>query len=151
MVKRSRAEIEQALKAVDAEKIRADVEASIAKVDFEKIRAEMERVKEVDMKKMEEELEKIGPRIEESMKGARESIEKARKEMLLYKEFLGGLEKDGLIKKDQPYTIEYKNGELTINGQKQPAEVLNKYREFLKDRKDFTIKKDKDDFNIEMD
>lgn len=145
-----REQMTRAMKEIDAVKIKADMEGSMAKVDVEKIKAEMERVKEVDLKKMEEELKSIGPKIEQSMKEARESMEKAKKEMTAFKEFLDGLEKDGLINKNQPYKIEFENGELFINGKKQPAEVLNKYQGFLKDRKDFTIKKDKDDFNIDM-
>ena len=49
------------------------------------------------------------------------------------------------------YIIEYKKGELFINGKKQPDSVRKKYNDFLKDRKDFTIKKDADDFNIDND
>ncbi len=40
--------------------------------------------------------------------------------------------------------VELKNGELSINGKKQPAEVLNKYKEYLGEKKDlnFSIKID---------
>ncbi len=143
-----KAQVELALKEVDAAKIQAQVMAS---VDFEKMKAEMQRVKEIDFKKIEEEMKNMGPKIEASMKEARESMEKAKEEMLAYKGFIDGLEKDGLIKKDQPYTIIYKNKELTINGQKQPASVTSKYQSFLEKKKDFTITKDSDDFNIDND
>jgi len=105
----------------------------------------------VDFKKIEEDLKKIKPEIERSMADARESIEKAKKELLEYKAFIDGLDKDGLIDKDKNYTIGYKNGELTINGKKQPAEVVKKYNSYLKGKKDFTIKKDEDHFNIDND
>ncbi|HEY0355371.1 MAG TPA: hypothetical protein VGC29_04155 [Flavisolibacter sp.] len=143
-------EMEKALKTIDAARIQAEVDASLARVDVEKIKAEMERAKTVDLKKMEEELKNIGPKIEQSMKEARESMEKARKELTEFKGFIESLHKDGLINKNEPYKVQYENGELTINGKKQPAEVLNQYQGFLKDRRDFTIKKEKDDFNIEM-
>jgi DNA repair exonuclease SbcCD ATPase subunit len=145
-----KAEISKAMKEIDVAKIKADVDASLAKIDMEKIKAEIDRVKEIDFKKMEEELKNIGPEIEKSMAAARESIEKAKKELTEYKSFINSLEKDGFINKDN-YTIEYKNGELTINGKKQAADVIKKYHSFLKDRKDFTIKKNDDDFNIEND
>ena len=85
------------------------------------------------------------------MQTAKESIEKAKKEMLEYKRFIDGLDKDGLIDKDKNYKIEYKNGELSINGKKQSVEVAKKYSSFLKDKKDFTIKKDDDGFDIDND
>jgi hypothetical protein len=93
----------------------------------------------------------MGPEIEKSMAEAKQSMEIAKTELTGYKSFIDGLEKDGLINKKDSYTIEYKNGELTVNGKKQPAELVRKYNDFLKDRKDFTIKKDNSNFNIDKD
>lgn len=139
------------LKGIDFEKMKADIEASVAKVDMKKIHEEMEKVRKVDMEKIKADLENMKPELEKSIKQAHEGMEKAKKELLEYKGFVDGLEKDGLIDKNQSYTIEYKKGELSINGKIQPAEVSNKYSQFLKDRKDFTIKRDQDDFNIDED
>lgn len=144
-------EIAKAMKQIDAEKIKADINTSLAKVDMDKIKVELDKVKDIDFKEMEESLKKMKPEIEKSMQTAKESIEKAKKEMLEYKSFIDGLDKDGLIDKDKNYTVEYKNGELTINGKKQSAEVVKKYNSFLKDKKDFTIKKDDDGFDIDND
>jgi len=144
-------ELEKAMKQIDAAKIQADFNSSIAKIDMEKIRIELDKVKEIDFKGIEESLKKMKPEIEKSMQTAKESIENARKELLEYKSFIDGLDKDGLIDKEKDYTIEYKNGELAINGKKQAAEVVKKYSGFLKEKKDFTIKKDKDNFNIDND
>ena len=141
-------EVQRSLKEVDAEKIRAEMEESLAKVDWDKMHKEIEKVKSTDFKKIEEDLQKMKPEIEKSMKEAHKSIEKAKKELTEYKNFIDGLDKDGLINKKEQYTIEYKRGELTINGKKQPAEVVNKFSSFLKGRKDFTIKKDENNFNI---
>jgi len=142
-------QIEKAMKQIDAAKIQADVNSSIAKIDMDKIKVEMDKMKDIDFKGMEESLKKMKPELEKSMQNAKESIEKAKKELLAYKGLTDGLDKDGLIDKDKNYTIEYKNGDLTINGKKQPADVVKKYNEFLKGKKDFTIKKDKDNFNID--
>jgi DNA repair exonuclease SbcCD ATPase subunit len=144
-------EIAKAIKDVDVEKIKSEIDASISKIDMDNIKKELDKVKEIDFKGVEENLKKIGPEIEKSMQNAKESIEKAKKELLEYKNFIDGLDKDGLIDKNKNYTIEYKRGELTINGKKQSAEVVKKYSNFLKDRKDFTIKKDEDNFNIDND
>jgi len=131
---------------------------------MEKLKAELEEVKKIDMKqfelemkKMKEEIEKIGPQIKQEMEkakiemeNAKVEIEKAKVELKEYKEFINGLEKDGLISKDN-YTIEHKNGELFIDGKKQPGSVYNKYRKFLDGHKKFTMKKTADDFNISND
>jgi hypothetical protein len=144
-------EIAKAMKQIDAEKIKADINTSIAKIDMDKIKIELDKVKDIDFKGIEDNLKKMKPEIEKSMQNAKESIEKAKTEMLAYKNFIDGLDKDGLIDKNKSYTIEYKNGVLSINGKKQSADVVKKYNSFLKDRKDFTIKKDDDGFDIDND
>jgi hypothetical protein len=144
-------EIAKAMKQIDAEKIKMDINASIAKIDMDKIKIEMDKVKDIDFKGIEDNLKKMKPEIEKSMQNAKESIEKAKTEMLAYKNFIDRLDKDGLINKNKNYTIEYKNSELTINGKKQSVDVVKKYNSFLKDKKDFTIKKDDDGFDIDND
>ena len=146
-----RADIQKALKEVDAQRIKADIEMSLAKVDMEKVKAEMQRIKEVDFKKIEEDMKKMGPEIEKSMAEARKSMEQAKAELTAYKGFIDDLHQQGLIDKKKDYTIQYKNGELTINGKKQPESLVKKFSSFLKDRKDFTISKDAGDFNIDND
>lgn len=150
-LQQAKEEIAKAMKDIDAEKIKADVDASISKIDFEKIKAELDKVKEIDFKEMQENLKKVKPEIEKSMQNAKESIEKAKKELLQYKGFIDGLDKDGLINKNDNYTIEYKSGDLIINGKKQSADVVKKYSSFLNGRKDFTIKKDNEGFDIDKD
>ena len=153
-----KAEIAGAMKEVDAAKIEQEIKASMAKVDWEKMKVEMESIKKIDMsnveaemKKVQEEMKELGPKIEKELEKAKVEIEKAKEELKEYKSFVDGLEKDGLINKKENYTIEHKNGELIINGKKQPAEVYNKYRSFLEKHKKFSIKKTDDDFNMDND
>ena len=143
-------EMTQAMKELDAVKLKADIESSISKMDMQKLQAELHRLRETDMKKIEEQLRNIRPEIEKSMSTTRESIEGAKKELQSYKTFITELEKDGLVNQND-YTIEYRKGELFINGNKQDDSIKKKYSSFLKDRKDFTIKKDADHFNIKTD
>jgi len=144
---------------MDAAKIQKELKESLAAVDWEKmnqqIKEQLEEVKKIDMSKLDAEMKKleiemkgIGPKIEKEMENAKASIEKAKAEMKEYKGFVDGLEKDGLINKKEGYTIQHKNGDLIINGKKQPVDVYNKYGGFLKKHEKFTIKKSDDDFNI---
>jgi len=145
------AEIQKALKDVNDMKVKANAEKSFVKADMEKVKAELERVKTVDLPKMEAELAKIGPQIADAMAKAKEGVEKAKAEMQEYKGFIDGLEKDGLFDRKSDYRIEHEDGVLKINGKVQPASVYNKYKTFLEKHKDFTIKKEGDDFNIDID
>lgn len=150
--------IAEAMKEFDGEKIKQQIRESMEKVDWDNIKEEMKKVKDIDMKKMQEEMEKareemkeIQPRIEKEMEKARTEIEKAKVEIRAYKEFVDGLDKDGLINKKEGYTLKHKEGELFINGKKAPESVYNKYRAFLEKHKQFSIDKSDDDFDIDMD
>jgi hypothetical protein len=147
-VQKALAEAQKELKGVDFEKISKEVQASLAKVDMEKIKVELEQVKKIDFEKMRKELDEIGPEIERSMATAKKEIEKARKEITAYKNLVDALEKDGHLKKDENYKVEYKDNELTINGKKLSADQTKKYSEYLSGKENFTLQKEKDNLNI---
>ena len=111
----------------------------------------MEELKKTDFAKLEAEMKKLKPEVEKSMQEAKIGMQKAKTELQEYKAFVAGLDEQGLINKKQPYTIEHKNSQLRINGKAQPADVYNKYRSFLQKHKNFTLKKEADDFNIDVD
>lgn len=151
-------ELAQAMKEFDAAKTQQEISESLSKVNWDKMKTEMEIVKEIDMKKLDEEMEKLnkemkelGPRIEKEMERAKLEIEKAKAQIKEYKEFVNGLESDGLINKKEGYSLKHKDGELFINGKKASDQTYNKYRSFLEKHKKFNIEKDDDDFDIDMD
>ena len=87
----------------------------------------------------------------QALQKAKVEIEKAKAEIKEYKDFVNGLESDGLINKKEGYTLKHKDGELFINGKKASEQTYNKYRNFLDKHKKFSIEKDDDDFDIDMD
>lgn len=171
-------QIDKAMKQIDIQKMQADAQKEIASIDGEKIKAEVERAMKqldkgmdemrrsldnIDMekikanvdksaiegaKKAQDQLRDLGPTIERSLKQAQLSMDKAREELRGYKELIDGLDSDGLLDKKSNYTIEYKKGQLSVNGKKQPDQVVKKYSRILSGHKDFELKKDSDDFNI---
>lgn len=145
-----KAAVAEALEDIDIEKIKLDVQASLSKENMKELNLELEHLKNIEIPKLQAELKNLKPEIEEAIKNAKVEIAKAKEEIKEYKAFEDGLEKDGLINKDQ-YTVEHKDGQLYINGQQQPASVYNKYRSFLEKHKKLTIKKDDGDFNINAD
>ncbi|HYM92876.1 MAG TPA: hypothetical protein VET23_01970 [Chitinophagaceae bacterium] len=147
-------EMDKALQEVDVVKLKKEVEESVAKIDWERVKNEMNKAKEINLDKMkiiQKKMEEMGPKIKEEMEKAKVKIEKAKAEMQEYKEFVDGLEKDGLVNKKEDYIIKHKNGELTLNGEKVSDEVYSKYRSFLKKHKSFSIEKNDDNFNIHTD
>ncbi|HEX6334320.1 MAG TPA: hypothetical protein VFZ78_08830 [Flavisolibacter sp.] len=150
------AELDKSIAAIDSEKLRKEIEASMKKIDMEKLKKELDEVKKQDfeklkkeMQQLEEEMNLMKPRIEKSISEAKVSVEKARREVSLYRDFVNEVHAAGLINKEQDYTIDFKKGTLTINGKVHDAAMLNKYPELK--QKDFRISKKGDDFNISND
>ncbi len=127
-----RKEIEE-MKKIDMEKI---------KMDMEKARKEVLRVKE-DLKR-----EKLS--MKETMQNAGIGIEKAKEELKGYQEMIYSMEQDGLLSTKDDYSIEYKKGELSINGKKQSGAITDKYKKYFKNDA-ITIKKVDGDIKINMD
>lgn len=151
-------EVNEAMKSFDMAKIQKEVAESLAKVNWNEVKEEMDKVKdidfkklEVDMKKLGEEMKDLGPKIEKELANAKVEVEKAKEEIKEYKTFVDGLDKDGLINKKEAYKIKHKDGELFINDKKVTEQTYNKYRSFLEKRKSFNIEKTDDDFDIDMD
>jgi len=103
------------------------------------------------MKKVQEEMKDLGPKLEKEMVKAKEGLEKAKAEVKEFKTFVDGLEKDGLITKKEGYTLKHKDGELLINGKKATEQTYNKYRSFLEKHKKFNIEKNDDNFDMNLD
>ncbi|MEP6746277.1 MAG: hypothetical protein ABJB86_01055 [Bacteroidota bacterium] len=194
------AEIENALKNIDLQKIQLETQTELRKADWDKMQKEMLQVQEevknnIDSKKMEMEvqrsmeatkkaiaemktinMEKIQQELEKTKQELalnegkmQESLEKAKKEISenIHKDFRKELEKaqagvesateelrsyktmldemaaDGLLQSKEEYNIEYKNGNLFINGKQQPDNITNKYKHYFK-KGNATIKRGKD-------
>lgn len=151
--KKLEADIKKAMTEVDFDKIQEQVNKSLAaakanfkKVDMEKLKAEIEQMK-IEMKQHQFDSKKMQAQVEEGIKKAKVGIAKAKAEIKLMKEFINALHDDGLLDKTKPYTIEWKAGELWVNGTKQTQATADKYNKYLDGKKDdFTIKSDgKDD------
>jgi hypothetical protein len=151
-------EIENALKGVDMEKIQAEVKQSLAQIDWKEMNEDLKKAQninldalKVDLEKVSVELKNIEPEIKKSLEGAKVEIEKAKTEIREYKTFVDDLDKQGLINKKEDYNIKHKDGELIINGKKATSSITEKHSRFLEKHKDFTIKKEGDNFNIDKD
>lgn len=163
-------DVENSLKNIDVEKIMADVKNSLkdinwdensgeikkaiaeAKEEIEKARIEIREINKEEIKKEMEEakreikkakLELKNIDMDKIMAEAKEGIEEAKKELKLTKEMFNEMEKDGLINSKAGFTIEYKDKELYIDGQKQKPQVTDKYRKYIHDNH-FKIKIEKE-------
>ncbi|MGC4036835.1 MAG: hypothetical protein QM764_12830 [Chitinophagaceae bacterium] len=151
-------EINTALAQVDGEKINKQIKVALDAVNWNEIKQEIAKVKEINLDelhvsldKMNVELQKIKPELEKNLAPLHIQVEKLKVELKEYKQFVNGLNEDGLINKEGEYHIQQKDGELIINGKVQPKNVYDKYRSFLEKHKNLNIEKSDDNFNINED
>ena len=69
------------------------------------------------------------------MAKAQEGINKAKEKLQQMKDFTDALAADGLIDKKKGYTIEWKDGNLYIDGKEQPKNISDKYRKYEEEGK----------------
>jgi len=157
-------ELEETMDKIDFEKMGKQIEEQMKKIDVDKIKKDINnsiqqsqnQLKQIDMQKLHNEMlelqqnfnsDKFKKQINSAMKDAKHEMEKAMQELQELKEFTGQLEKDGLINKKKGYSIEWKKeGDLYINGKKQPREVSDKYSRFYK-KDGYKIRMSGDDEN----
>ncbi len=155
--------IDKAMKEIDFAVIEKDVQKAMKEIDWEKMDKEItaslknakDAIDKIDMKELKEELEKAKKEIEKSReeirkidfnkisKEANEEIKKAGENLRRQKEMFNEMQSDGLIKQSKGFEIEYKKGNLYINGKKQPEAIANKYRKYFNDE-DYKIEIDKE-------
>jgi chromosome segregation ATPase len=177
---------QESISKIDAEKIQRDVARAMEDVSInkdqlrkqiedatrevrdqlksEEFKQQMEQLKNIDMKKVQAEMDRAKEEIEKAkidmkdnlsdlekeMKSAREGISKAREELKGYQTMIYDMEKERLLSTKSDYTIKFADGELFINGKKQSDEVTKKYSKYFND-KNITISKKNGKINIDHD
>jgi DNA repair exonuclease SbcCD ATPase subunit len=126
---------------------KAKKEHELAQQKHEKhVKEEIERAKkQIAESKEKIKLDKLD--IEKSLRHAEESIDKAKAEVKSYQDMIYAMEADGLLDTKKDYTIRFKDGKLTINGNEQPETVTNKYRKYFK-KDSVTLKKENGTFDL---
>lgn len=147
-VQKAMEEVQREAGRINGEKIKEQTAEALARLDAEKMRTEWQKANGADLDKLRMELNKIRPEMEKAMQQAKKDIEKARQEINSYKELVHALDKDGYLDKDAAYKVEYKAGELTVNGKKLPADAVRKYNEFLSGKREFTLHQGEDGLHI---
>lgn len=159
-----KASVDKAIKEIDFASIEKDVQSAMQEVDWKKMNKEItaslkcakDAIDKIDMKDLKDELEKAKKEIEKSREEIRkidfkkisaeanEGMKKAGDELRIKKEMFNEMENDGLINHSKGFEIEYRKGNLYINGKKQPDSVVNKYRKYFKEDDDYKIEIDKE-------
>jgi uncharacterized protein YPO0396 len=135
----------------EIEKARKQVNEALEKEEWKENLKEAQKIKNEEVKKALENTKKELARVKEEMKqqkfdmkkqfeNAAQEVDKAKEEVKGYQDMIYEMEKDGLLNTKEDYTIEYKDGDLFINGKKQSQDVAGKYKKNFK-KKNIAIKK----------
>lgn len=143
------------------EEVKIQVEKALSNREWEKGLTEL---KDIDLKNMKLEIDLAKEEVAESLKKldkeklnfdkdmnkAGKEIEKAKEEFKNYQELIYNLEKEGLLNTQTDYTIEYRKGQLHVNGKAQSAAVTGRYQKYFKKEK-VTISKKNGEMDIDTD
>lgn len=160
-------DIQKAMKEIDLSKMHLELEEALRKIDRQKIQQEVDRaikqaekeIKQIDNVQLKKQMSQLQEQmaglqndvkitVEKAMQESKQAMAKAKIEMANAKEemknyhaFVEALQKDGLIDIKKGYTIKVEDGQLYINGTKQPKEVFEKYKQYYR-KSVFTINND---------
>jgi beta-lactamase regulating signal transducer with metallopeptidase domain len=139
------------LAAVDWHKVKDEITEAMAEVERELDNGKLKREISLEVR---DELAKARKEVERARKELRVEVDGSRAEAYAYSRgveahansgkynyeaMLNKMQKKGLIDREAGFKIVKKDGELFINGEKQPDEVLDTYRRYL-NHKSVTIK-----------
>lgn len=154
-------EAQEAMQRMNLEKTQQQIEESLSRIDFDKIQQQIDesmqdvaKTMQKQMLAVQQEMQKVKDqmRVEKfnfskEMEKAQAELDNAKKELKGYQDMIYAMEKAGLLDTKTNYSIEFKNDELFINGQKQPADITNRYKHYFRKDK-ITIKKEDGEMHI---
>jgi chromosome segregation ATPase len=146
---------------VDLNTMNEEIQRALSNVEKQingdELRKRIDEATSVNMDQMKKAVNEAGEairsnkyRMKDEIQKAKERIKSTKAELKNYKQMLEEMQGDGLVDTKKDYSVEYNDGELFINDQRQPANVLEKYKGFFKS--DHTkIYKTNGEFNIDID
>lgn len=135
----------QVKEAMENQHWKQDMEQSLAK-NRETMQKQMLAVQQ-EMQKVKDQMRVEKFNFSKEMEKAQAELDNAKKELKGYQDMIYAMEKAGLLNTKTNYSIEFKNDELFINGQKQPADITNRYKHYFRKDK-ITIKKEDGEMHI---
>ncbi len=161
------ADVQKSLASINLEGIEKEIKDALKDVKWDKLNAEVKQalqqakteISKIDTETMKKAMEEAGKALDKAklelkqidfgkiMDNAKDGIDKAKAKLRSLKTMFTEMEKDGLIDTRAGFTVNFKDDDLFINGQKQPQAVTDKYRKYITDIKDFDDK----DFSISID
>lgn len=150
-------EIASALNNINWNDMKADVaqsmdsaKAAIAGIDWDQMKSDLQKAQadvSKELAKQHINSDSIRLQVQQAMKQAQKGLHEAQQEIALQYSLPKALADDGLIDVNKPYRIELKDGSLYLNGVKQSKAVTDKYSRYFSGKKNFVVKKSKDDMD----
>ncbi len=157
--------LSEQMKAIDYLKIEKETQDAIANIDWSKmqqtinasIKQAQEGIAKINKEEIKQKLDEMQQqlaskdfakqyidqeKIQKAMQNAEQSMEHEKAEMQQWQDLSNALEKDGLIDKTKPYTVQLKDGVLFINSKQQSKEITEKYKKYYNGKNNFSINKD---------
>lgn len=114
-------------------------------IHLDRLKMQLNNMKVMTDQKLKQLQFNIDHNLQLNLQHASRSLQGAKMSLQQLKAFTTDLEKDGLIEKDKPGSVEIKNGDLYINEVKQSKRITKKYRKKYK-----AYFEEKDGFKLQL-
>jgi hypothetical protein len=137
-MKKIKADVEKAMQEAQLQNIDAKMKEQLSKMDMQKMELEMAKAKmlseeqlDKQMEQLKEQMSRMKIDMKQTMEQATQQMQKAKAHLNLLQEGLNELEKEGLVKKGDKVSIEWKDDILILNDKPQSKEVSARYKKYF--------------------
>ncbi len=137
-MKKMKADVERAMQEAQLQNMDVKIKEQLSKIDMQKMEQEMAKAKilsqeqlDKQMEQLKEQMSKVKIDMKQTMEQATQQMQKAKEHLNLLQEGLNELEREGLVKKGDKVSIEWKDDILILNDKPQSKEVSERYKKYF--------------------
>lgn len=126
----------KSVKNIDAAQLKNEINATLKNIRLDQLKGQLENARrdlKMQQQQLDIEMRQIAP-------GVNNELRETRRQLQRLKDAYQQMERDGLIEKSPANRIQFRDGELYINGERQSKEISEKYRHYFNKRKTVTGK-----------
>ncbi|MCD2421926.1 hypothetical protein LQ567_04075 [Niabella pedocola] len=126
----------KSVKNIDAAQLKSEINTTLKNIRLDQLKGQLEATRR-DLKMQQQQLE---IEMRQMKPGMNNELQETRRQLQRLKDAYQEMERDGLIEKSPANRIQFRDGELYINGERQSKETSEKYRHYFNKRKTATGK-----------
>lgn len=121
----------ESVKNIDAVQLKSEINATLKNIRLDQLKTQLEAA----FKDLKMQQEQLNIELRQMKPGMNPELRETRRQLQQLKNAYQEMEREGLIEKRPDNRIQFRDGDLYINGDKQSQEISEKYRHYFKKSK----------------